>query len=500
MGGRITRPVRRQESTSAKLLPPTSPTDTKPPEFPDMPAMDDKTMAPKEYKRRWFMLLLFVAYSFSNAYQWIHLNIIGNVVMLYYNQSLPEDSFQKETAIDWLSMIYMLCYIPLIFPATWLLDRKGLRINVICGAFLNALGAWLKCACLSPERFPVLMFAQTICAIAQIFILGIPARLAAVWFGPNQVSTATSMGVFGNQVGCAAGFLIPPLLVPYSENLDEIGRDLGIMFYIGAGVTTALFLTIIVVFKDKPPRPPSKAQMLAAQGGEEQRYFNSLKNLFRNKNFILLTITYGINTGCYYGIGTLLNPIILYYFPGHELAAGQIGLTLVLAGVLGSVVAGLWLDRTKSFKPTTIGIYFLSMAGMVALTFTMDVGLIWVVFLTGGALGFFMTGYLPVGFEFAAEITYPESEGTSSGLLNASAQTFGIMLTIGMRALINRVSVLSANITVSVALLIGTVITAFIKADYRRQEAGKRTIEYLDQVSFGVTITDTDKDKTENVV
>ena len=33
-----------------------------------------------------------------------------------------------------------------------------------------------------------------------------------------------------------------------------------------------------------------------------------------------------------------------------------------------------------------------------------------------------MTGYLPVGFEFAAEITYPESEGTSSKLLNASAQ------------------------------------------------------------------------------
>ena len=32
-----------------------------------------------------------------------------------------------------------------------------------------------------------------------------------------------------------------------------------------------------------------------------------------------------------------------------------------------------------------------------------------------------MTGYLPVGYEFAAEITYPEAEGTSSGLLTASA-------------------------------------------------------------------------------
>ena len=33
-----------------------------------------------------------------------------------------------------------------------------------------------------------------------------------------------------------------------------------------------------------------------------------------------------------------------------------------------------------------------------------------------------MTGYLPIGFEFAAEITFPESEATSSGLLNVSAQ------------------------------------------------------------------------------
>lgn len=36
-----------------------------------------------------------------------------------------------------------------------------------------------------------------------------------------------------------------------------------------------------------------------------------------------------------------------------------------------------------------------------------------------------MTGYLPLGFEFGVEITYPESEGTSSGLLNAFAQVSG---------------------------------------------------------------------------
>lgn len=33
-----------------------------------------------------------------------------------------------------------------------------------------------------------------------------------------------------------------------------------------------------------------------------------------------------------------------------------------------------------------------------------------------------MTGYLVLGFEFAVELTYPESEGMLSGLLNVSAQ------------------------------------------------------------------------------
>jgi len=162
----------------------------------------DVVVVPRLYKRRWLMVFLFASYSLTNAYQWIHLNIIGNVILKYYNESLPGSDYQQKLAIDWLSMVYMLSYIPLIFPATWLLDKKGLRICGILGTLLNALGAWLKCAAVSPSRFAVLMTAQTICAVAQIFILGIPAHLAAVWFGPNEVSTATAIGVFGNQVSC----------------------------------------------------------------------------------------------------------------------------------------------------------------------------------------------------------------------------------------------------------------------------------------------------------
>jgi len=85
-----------------------------------------------------------------------------------------------------------------------------------------------------------------------------------------------------------------------------------------------------------------------------------------------------------------------------------------------------------------------------------------------------MTGYLPLGFEFAAEITFPESEGTSSGLLNASAQVFGIFCTMAAEQLLSRTgNDLLANGMLAGVLLIGTILTALIRADYRRQAASK---------------------------
>lgn len=110
-------------------------------------------------------------------------------------------------------------------------------------------------------------------------------------------------------------------------------------------------------------------------------------------------------------------------------------------------------------------------------------------------VSFFMTGYLPVGFEFAAEITYPESEGTSSGLLNASAQFFGIILTIGCRAMINKVGTLGSNILISGTLLLGTICTGFIAADYRRQEAGKEILDQMDNV-MQIEISEKESEKS----
>jgi MFS transporter, FLVCR family, feline leukemia virus subgroup C receptor-related protein len=105
-----------------------------------------------------------------------------------------------------------------------LLILQGLRVAAILGAFGTCLGAWIKVFSVQPDLFWVGFIGQSIVATAQVnikqtkiayaevfdinsyyfcfqvFILSLPAKVAAVWFGPDQVSSACSIGVFGNQV------------------------------------------------------------------------------------------------------------------------------------------------------------------------------------------------------------------------------------------------------------------------------------------------------------
>ncbi|KAM8783261.1 choline/ethanolamine transporter FLVCR2 [Rhynchonycteris naso] len=424
----------------------------------------------KVSKRRWVVVLVFSCYSMCNAFQWIQYSSINNIFTNFYGVS--------AFAIDWLSMCYMLAYIPLLLPVAWMLEKFGLRTIALTGSALNCLGAWVKLGSLKPHLFPVTVLGQVICAMAQVFILGMPSRIASIWFGANEVSTACSIAVFGNQLGIAIGFLVPPVLVPNSKDRDFLTYRISIMFYMIAGVATLLFILVIIVFKEKPKHPPSRAQSLIySLAPPDTLYLNSIVRIFKNLNFVLLVITYGLNTGVFYALSTLLNRMVIMHYPGEEVNAGRIGLTIVIAGMVGAMISGIWLDRSKTYKETTLVVYIMTVVGMVVYTATLNLGHLWVVFLTAGTLGFFMTGYLPLGFEFAVELTYPESEGMSSGLLNVSAQVFGIIFTISQGQIIEHYGTTHGNIFLCVFLTLGAALTVFIKADLRRQNANKETPE-----------------------
>ncbi|KAM3960862.1 LOW QUALITY PROTEIN: histamine transporter [Aphomia sociella] len=413
------------------------------------------------YPIRWVVLFIFVLYSASNSMQWIQYSIIQDAVVKYYGIS--------SIMVYWTSMVYMITYIPLIFPASWLLDKAGLRVTTIIGAFGTCAGAWLKVFSVPQDMFWLGFTGQTVVAISQVFILNVPPRLAAVWFGADQVSSACSIGVFGNQLGVAIGFALPPILVRAQGTIEEIGADFQLMFYIVAGFTSVLFVLILLFFKAAPPTSPSAAADLGSS--LDSNFLQSIKKLLTNRNYVLLLISYGLNVGVFYAISTLLNQLVLTYYPGANADAGRIGLVIVVAGMTGSVICGLILDKTHKFKETTLAVYAASVVGMIIFTFTLDCGIIGVVYLSSIILGFFMTGYLPVGFEFASEVTYPEPEGTTSGILNAVVQVFGILLTLSYEWMLTNIGDLWSNLTLCAILAIGTVITACIRSDLRRQAA-----------------------------
>lgn len=68
------------------------------------------------------------------------------------------------------------------------------------GCLGTCLGSWIKATGVHPDTFYVVFIGQAIVAASQVFILALPTKLAAVWFGPDQVSSACGLGVFGNQV------------------------------------------------------------------------------------------------------------------------------------------------------------------------------------------------------------------------------------------------------------------------------------------------------------
>lgn len=63
-----------------------------------------------------------------------------------------------------------------------------------------------------------------------------------------------------------------------------------------------------------------------------------------------------LNNISFYGHGSrnlgILKQTHIYLFlsQGEEVNAGRIGLTLVISGMVGSLICGIWLDKTKTYK------------------------------------------------------------------------------------------------------------------------------------------------------
>ncbi|XP_044259324.1 uncharacterized MFS-type transporter C09D4.1-like isoform X2 [Tribolium madens] len=409
-------------------------------------------------KKRWIILTLYILYAAINAFQWFEYSIIANVVMKFYNIS--------AVSVDWTSIIYMALYMPMVIPASYLMEKLDLRQIAVIGVLGTALGTIVKIYSLSPNQIWVVYLGQTILSSMQVFILPLPPRIASVWFGPKEVSLACALGVFGTQLGQAVGFVVPPIVVKYGEDVDRIGRDLGSLVKGLAWFT----LGFVILFVDFPARPATPPNIMKS---EKIDFLKSLKNLFSNRSFDFHVVAFGINVAVFTSVSTLLNQFFLFHFPNSEEDAGRVGLIMVTLGMVGAIIFGYVLDKTHCYKETALCLNVASFLSIIAFMFSLKSASKILVYISGGSLGLFINAYMPVGLELAIELTYPEPESTTSGILISMTQTLGVLFTLLLGFLFAKFGSFWGLATMAFSLFVGSVLTAFITNVKKRQNALK---------------------------
>jgi len=112
--------------------------------------------------------------------------------------------------------------------------------------------------------------------------------------------------------------------------------------------------------------------------------------------------------------------------------AGLTGGLMIVGGIIGAVIVPMLSDRVRKRVPFIILALVGATLGFIGVTFARSY---WLLLTSAFAMGFFLLGVGPLGFQYGAEISYPAPEGTSNGLLLLMGQISGVLFIFGMDGL-----------------------------------------------------------------
>lgn len=386
----------------------------------------------KVYGIRWMMLAVYMVMVAVNQLLWITFAPITGEATRYYGVS--------DLRIGILSMCFMIVYIVVSIPASWIIDRFGIRIGVGIGAVFTGVFGLVRGFAGSDYNW--LLIAQIGIAIGQPFILNAITKLAARWFPMEERATAAGLGTLAMYLGILLGMTLTPYLT--------IGSGIGGMLYIYGIISIVTAIAFLVLIKEGPPTAP-------CHPGQEERslVYDGFKQTLRTKDFILLMVIFFIGLGVFNAVTTWIEDILR----PRGFSATQAGITgglMIVGGIIGALFIPILSDRYKKRTPFIILALTGATIGLAGITFATSY---WLLLTSGMVLGFFLLSSGPIGFQYGAEITYPASEGTSNGMLLLMGQVSGIAFIFGMDSF---KSAVTGSMTRSLVLMIGLMILSIL--------------------------------------
>ena len=392
------------------------------------------------YPYRWVVLLAFMGVIALNQLAWITFAPITGAAARFYGVS--------DLSIGLLSISFMIVYIFVSIPASWLIDTYGFRVAVGLGAALTGVFALTRG--LFAGSYTAVLISQIGIAIGQPLILNAITTVAARWFGVDERATASGLGSLAVYTGIIVGLVLTPIL------MDRAGVAGMLAIYGIAAVLVAVAFWVLA--REHPPTPATSPELEA-----RSLVFDGLKHILRNPRFLLLMAIFFVGLGAFNGITTWIEEILR----PRGFSAAQAGLAgglMVGGGILGAVVLPTLSDHYRRRVPFILVALAGLLPGLLGIIYARSFELL---LASAAVMGFFMLSAGPIGFQYGAELAYPAPEGTSNGLLLLMGQIAGIVFIFGMDAFKS----VDGSMTASLLVLVGLLAVSVLLATRLRESA-----------------------------
>lgn len=401
----------------------------------------------KVYKYRWVILLVFFLVNMIIQMQWLTFAPIAREARLVYSAT----PFQ----IDLLSLIFMGVFLVVCLPASYILDKYGIRIGVGIGAVLTGIFGMMKGV--FADSYTMVVIAQVGLAVAQPFILNAVTKVAVHWFPINERATAVGVSTLAQFVGMIAVNIATPLMITKSGETYNLQSML--MIY---GVISVVCAALLILFlREYPPTH-------AGSEGEEDRLLtkDGFKHIFSHRDMILVLLIFFIGLGMFNAIATCIDQISEAKGFSMEQSGMIMGIMLI-TGIVGAIILPPLSDKLRKRKPFLVAAMIFMVPGLVGLTMFDSYPL---VLASAGVMGFFLMGAgAPVGFQYCAEISYPAPESLSQGMVLLAGQISGVVFIIGM----NNLGMIRSLYFFIALAAVNIIVTLLVKESPRILSGGK---------------------------
>jgi MFS family permease len=395
----------------------------------------------KVYRYRWIVLLAFMLVVIMNQLLWITYAPITSASASYYQVS--------DLKIGLLSMCFMIVYIIISLPASWVIDTYGMKTAVGIGAVLTGVFGLLRG--LAGDNYNLALTAQIGIAIGQPFMLNAITKIAAQWFPVNERATASGLGTLAMYAGIFLGIAMTPYVT--------IAFGIGKMLFIYGIISAVFAVAFFSLAKENPPTPPCSPE-------QEKRslVFEGLKQALNKRQFILLMIIFFIGLGVFNAVTTWIENIVGPR--GFSITqAGMTGGLMIVGGLAGALVIPALSDRYRRRVPFILLSLAGATIGLVGVTFAT---VYWLLLTSAFTMGFFLLSAGPIGFQYGAEVTHPAPEGTTNGMLLLMGQISGITFIIGMDSF---KSATTGSMTIPLIVLCGLMVISLLISGFLKESA-----------------------------